>query len=364
MKLLITLDFPPEKGGIQKYLLGIVLNTYKKEDYVLVGCRSSQKYKEKIYSSLDYISNPLSKINKKFSLIPLFIKLLKIYLKNKDNLFIECGNIYTAIIPYIISLFLPVKYAVYCYGTELYNLRKYSLKKIIFTCILKKANVLFAISQYTKSLISQLIQNNKEKIKVIYPKLIITEQKKLELIRTLNNKQEKVDNEQVINMLSVGRLVWHKGHIILLRAVLLLPANIKWHLVICGNGPLLKYLVDYCKEKNIKDLVEIKTSLSDDELELEYKKASFFIFPSIYCKNGVEGFGIALLEAMANNLPIIATNAGGIPEVLDNGNCGILVPSNNPQAIKDAIIKLSEDKELKQKLIKNAIERLLKYFVW
>jgi glycosyltransferase involved in cell wall biosynthesis len=164
-------------------------------------------------------------------------------------------------------------------------------------------------------------------------------------------------------ILCVGRLVCHKGHDVLLEAVSQLPRDRQWYLVIAGNGPLLSSLTRKCIDLGIADRVTFKTGLLDKELEQEYQRASIFVLPTVPV-NGTEGFGIVLLEAMAHRLPIIASNIGGVAEVLDKGSCGVLVEPGDAKRLCDAIRRVADDASLREALTSSALERLRKNYVW
>ena len=103
MKLLITLDFPPEIGGIQKYLYSIVKHTYTQSDKIIIGVDKMVKpfINIGLPCQCAYHSFFLSPLNKKFSLIAMLIPYLKICLKYRRSLCIECGNVYAALIPWL-----------------------------------------------------------------------------------------------------------------------------------------------------------------------------------------------------------------------------------------------------------------------
>ncbi len=88
-----------------------------------------------------------------------------------------------------------------------------------------------------------------------------------------------------------------------------------------------------------------------------YRRASVFVMPSYY-----ETFGISCLEAMAFGLPVVATRAGGLPEVVEDGVTGLLVPPGDPQALADAIRRLLADPELRRRMGQAGRERVVAEF--
>lgn len=353
-KIMITLDFPPEYGGIQRYLYNIVKHTYCSDDIVVVGSRRNYNYNDKnIPCKVSYFSNPLSVINKKFSLIPLILYLLRFRKKFSGDIDIECGNLYAAIAPLVLNFVYGINYSVFCYGKELITLQKKGLKTFFLRLVLNRAKKLYYISSYTAQLIRKICPE--KSLSCLPPKI--------ESIYLLNNDSFGKTYEKLC-LLSVGRLVEHKGHEYLIYAAKALPRTIQWTLTIAGSGPCERYLKKLAEKLNVSDKVFIKTSLDDNSLRKEYQKANIFIFPSMETKTGTEGFGIALLEAMAYKLPIIASRTGGIMEVIEYGRCGICVNPGDSDEIKVAILKLVGNQQLREELIKNATDTLLKNYVW
>jgi glycosyltransferase involved in cell wall biosynthesis len=82
-----------------------------------------------------------------------------------------------------------------------------------------------------------------------------------------------------------------------------------------------------------------------------------FVHPSLW-----EGFGIVLLEAMALDLPIVASDVSAIPEIILNGQTGLLVPPGDPPGLAAAIIRLYRDEELAKALGQAGQLRLARYF--
>lgn len=353
MKILLTLDFFPEQGGIQRYLFNLVKYSYDKSDLVLVG--SSTKTDKKptgLPCAVEYFSNRFSKKNKKAALLNLFAALLISLIKFKKNTIVEAGNIYAAIPVLLISLFLPVKYSVYCHGKEIMPLGKKSWQAFLFRCILKRAQKISYISKHTVSFLLAL--NVDHKLCYLPPKI------ENSLLADISNK----NLHDPIHLLSVGRLQQHKGHDFLLDLMTELPVNRKWKLTIVGSGPQYPFLKERIANYSLEEMVNLTDSISDKSLLELYESADIFLFPSRETKDSTEGFGIVLIEAMAQGVAIVASQVGGIAEVLDNGNCGLLVPPDQKQPWIDAITMLISDQKLRTRLIQNARERVEEQYVW
>jgi glycosyltransferase involved in cell wall biosynthesis len=162
----------------------------------------------------------------------------------------------------------------------------------------------------------------------------------------------------------VGRLVEHKGHRVLLEACGSLPSSLVWRLLIAGSGPEVSRLRAAAGKIGISDRVTFKTGLSDAELTGEYRGADVFVLPSLETRTGAEGFGIVLLDAMAEGIPIVASDTGGIGEVLENGSCGVMVPPGEPAALVAAIVRVAEDPAARRLITEKAFERVREHYAW
>jgi len=89
------------------------------------------------------------------------------------------------------------------------------------------------------------------------------------------------------------------------------------------------------------------------------------MLPSITDSQGnTEGLGVVLLEAMACKLPVIASNIGGIPDIVHDGETGILVPEKDSMEISQSIIKLIENEDLRENLTFKGYYMVIEYFSW
>jgi len=112
--------------------------------------------------------------------------------------------------------------------------------------------------------------------------------------------------------------------------------------IVAGDGPEHHALVDLAGRLALGDAATFTGALPDDELARLYRQSDLFCLPSIQ-----EGFGIVFLEAMASGLPIVATNAASMPEVIPDGRAGLLVPPGDTVALAAALIELLADPGLR-----------------
>lgn len=353
MKLLITLDFPPDIGGIQKYLFGIVRFCYDENDLVYVaGIPYRTTGLIKLKTVVKYFTSPFDFVNRKISLLVLAFSYLLLCKRNRGNLTVECGNLYAAFVPWLLYEITGQPYIVYTYGSELIALKKKSVKNYLLKKILIRAKKFYALGSYSEKLLREL--NLPQQIDIVPPRITLP---------SLTDTRKKELNNNVA-VLSVGRLVKHKGHKNLIEAAHELVKTGDFDFVIAGEGPEYNTLKKMCVDLNLLNNVSIKRDLSDDLLHKEFCRADIFVLPSLKTSKGIEGFGIVLLEAMAYHLPIVASASGGITEVLDNGNCGILVKPGNIDELVSSISHLSNNPSHAENLTKNAYEHLINYYVW
>src|SRR3989338_1390540 len=139
---------------------------------------------------------------------------------------------------------------------------------------------------------------------------------------------------------TVGRLVPVKGHTYLIKAIQKVVKVIpEAKFLFVGDGELKSKLSEEIKSYDLQRNIFLLGARNDIATILSC--INVFLLPSLN-----EGFGMALIEAMAARKPVIATNVGGVPEVIINGTTGILVPSKDPEAFSSAIIKLYNNPEM------------------
>ncbi len=142
----------------------------------------------------------------------------------------------------------------------------------------------------------------------------------------------------------VANLNWRKGHEYLVRAFAsVVSAEPGARLLLVGEGPLRETLERLTRELCLTEEVRFLGRRSDVSELLP--ALDLFVLPST-----TEGLGVALIEAMAVGLPCVATRVGGIPEVVVDGETGLLVPARDPEALAHAILRLLSDPALGRRM--------------
>lgn len=142
----------------------------------------------------------------------------------------------------------------------------------------------------------------------------------------------------------VAHLADHKGHKYLIRATKILKEHTsEIKVIIVGEGPLRMELNREARDSKVEDIVFFLGFREDVPRLLS--SLDLFVLSSY-----LEGLGSSILDAMACRLPVVATRAGGIPEVVIHGETGLLVPPRNSRALARAILKLYKNREMASRL--------------
>lgn len=156
-------------------------------------------------------------------------------------------------------------------------------------------------------------------------------------------------------LLTVGRLVEKKGYEYAIDAVSQLVErgyDVEYHII--GSGERKNLLRNRVRERGIESHVEFLRNVSDERLEKELQKAELFVLPCVIASNGDRDVApVALKEAMAMQTACISTTISAIPELITDGDDGILVEPNNASALANSIAKLVDNPERRKTLAEN-----------
>ncbi len=350
MKILITLDFPPSKGGIQHYLHSITLDHYSEDDIILAPGPDKREQSEAVQTKARIIYIGASSVAGKGRLLfSVALAMFRLRHRLKSVNHIECGNVYAAIPVWLSHTLHHIPYRVYTYGTELLALRTFGLKSLFLRTVLSNAQIVYALGTYTKSLLRA--GGIRRPVRLRPPGIVVK-----------SIPGDKLSRRNKYEILSVGRLVPHKRHRDLLAALSLIVHSNPWTVTIVGDGPERQFLTRTSEHLHIASKVALTGEVSEDEKKLIYCQAGVFVLTSMETQTGTEGFGIVLLEAMAHRIPVVAYATGEIPEILDNGSCGILVDPGNVCRLAQALESVWSNRRATRRRIANAYGRVCRLY--
>jgi len=202
---------------------------------------------------------------------------------------------------------------------------------------INRADKVVTVSNFVKKSIVSMYRVPESKIETIYNGVSWEEYSHYHREKEKIREAYSLGYEPLI--LYVGRLERRKNLGSLIEAFKLVTKKIKCKLIIAGSGDqsFLKAIIPH----NIIKRIIFTGFVEDKVLKQLYNACDVFVLPS-----HMEGFGLTLLEAMAAAKPVVASNVGGIPELVKNGVNGILVDNNSSKGLADAVTFLLENPEL------------------
>ena len=167
-------------------------------------------------------------------------------------------------------------------------------------------------------------------------------------------------------VLFVGRLVERKGVAHLIEAMARLGQGDEGpRLEIVGDGPERPRLEALARRLGVANRVAFRGKIAPDELQASYARAAVCVLPSVLDARGdTEGLGVVLLEAMNHATPVIASRVGGIPDIVEDGVSGLLVPPGDADALAAAVRRVRDDPALARRLGEAGRRRLRERFSW
>ncbi len=360
-KLIVTLEYPPQVGGISSYIHNFLLHT-KSDEYVLYAPEmpGAKEFDEK-NSWKTYRFNPY------FPFWPhwlrIFFQILSIMKTEKISEIhihqvLPCG--------YLAWMMLKIKkipYVIFLHGSDVAVGTKNNWKKTLFSFVIRHARRTVVNSRFLENKVKQKIEIPGS-LTVFYPcpSDHFLEKIPVERLIALKNKLA-LQGKKVV--LTVSRMVDGKGypHIIrLLSEVCHEIPNIVWLFI--GDGPKKQTIVDLVQRNYLQNVVRFLGALPNDELPQYYQLADLFVLLSHQDEEAEESWGSVFLEASASGVPIIAGRVGGVEEAVENMRTGIVVDVYQSKAVVNSIASLLSNEKFAAELGRNGRERVQKEFRW
>lgn len=339
-KLLITIDYYPNVGGVARYLYG-----WKKKygvDVLADGREISEERK-------DY-----SVFRKKllWALPPKWLPLVfwsLLYSRHYEEIVIS------HILPAgYAALILRKPYTLILHGLDIINSGKIAWKKYWAKKILNHAKKIIVNSRATGELLRKVF-GDMYNYEVEYPQIE-------PLPAAIKDFKQELGLENKKIILSFGRLVKRKGQekvIRLMPKILeIVPEAV---FVIAGGGPEKAKLEGLAKIFSISEKVIFLGKVKEEELSNIYSACDVFVAPSLPSKDDWEGFGMVCLEAAYFGKPVVVTNTGGLPEAVEDNVTGYVV--QNDEKLLEKLITLLKNDELAKTMGEAGKERVRNKFL-
>ncbi len=165
-------------------------------------------------------------------------------------------------------------------------------------------------------------------------------------------------------IISIGRLIEKKGFGDLVEACRLLrERGVNFRCEIIGEGPLEVALREQIKAAGLTSLVTLSGPLPQDEVRARLARSAIFALPCVTeAGGGMDNLPTVVMEAMAAGLPVVSTAIGGVPEMVQDGITGFLLPEHQPRALSDILSRLLSDPALRHSLGKAGREHATRLF--
>jgi len=342
---IIVKDFPPDViGGMELQTKRMATELQESGHQVTVF---TKQYNGCIADDVDYdvVRLPNVRLNPFISTTTFLIVCLAAILRRRRDLdCLQCMMLYpVGFLGYAANLLTGTPYFAWIRGGDYYLMRGTNWKRWMMKVVLKDTLVLVQAADIREDVLNDFAG--------------IASAVNIELLGNgVDIPKKTADGDTV---LYVGRLAEKKGLQYLLDAMKIVNES-GWdpQFQIVGDGDQKSRLENHANEIDLS--VEFIGQVPHENLSKYYSEASIFVIPS------TEGEGLpnSVLEAMSWEIPVVATNSGGLPTLINDGETGFVVEMADPEALASKIITLLDDTELRERLGRNARNHVQSQYSW
>lgn len=369
---LLTFDFPPMGGGIARWMGELARRFPAGSLTVSTGSvPGSEAVDRALPNAVDRIGIPARRLRTVGGLL-LWSRRVTALARQRQPAFVWCGQVRPAAYPAKwLNERLGIPYGIMVHGGDLLGLQhrihQSRVKRSTARSLLGSAAVIVANSQWTSQLCRAVLGElgldaADGRVRVVP---LGTDPAQFRPGLDTANVRTRYGLEGRRWLVTVARLVPHKGVDVTLHALAsLAAAHPDLGYVVIGSGSQLSALQALAVELGLADRVRFLTDVGDDELPALYNAAQVYVGVSRQTGLDVEGFGIALLEASASGLPVVAGRSGGMADAVRDGETGVLVNSEDPREVAAAIERLLADPVLARRLGDGGRAAVIHHFNW
>ncbi len=333
--LLLTPDFPPNEGGVARYLRSLA--EYFRDDIEVVCAIDDRWQSYDPTAGYPIFRRPLlsswgfARWRKSVSFLRAFADRYRVV-------------VVSHVIPFgtaawVARWFTKMPYVVIVHGMDVRLAARSSRKKWIANRVLAGARTVVANSSALSREVATAF--GLSEVLVAYPCV------------PDSVAEASIHDPARSRLLTISRLVERKGHACVLNALALLKTS--GHLGgivydIAGEGPLEQTLRSMAEELGLEACVTFHGSVNDEKREALYQVADLFVMPVSQGSVDKEGFGLVYIEAARHGVPSISTRVSGVDEAVIDGETGVLLHAQDPQELAQKILELTQDSSLRLRL--------------
>lgn len=363
--LLVSEVFPPTHGGSGRWFWEIYSRFSAGSIACLVGAHPNVNANDSAFPHPIYrfALNSSEWGLRSFAGMRYYFKVwnkLRRLVKGEGIAQIHCGRVLPeGLAAMLINLTHRVPYTCYVHGEDVEVALTSRELKLLTRLVMNRAERIVANSQNSRRILTEKWQLPDHKVVVMTPGVDVDKFTPA----TGSQPLKKWAGKRVV--LTVGRLQRRKGQDMMIRALPTLEAHFpNLHYCIVGDGAEKNSLVSLAAELGVAHMVEFAGEIDDAEMVEHYRHCDLFALPNRRIGNDDEGFGMVLLEAQACGRPVLAGDAGGTRETLEQGATGVLVDCTVPERVAAALRQLLQDPGNLQTMGRAGRQRVEDYFGW
>lgn len=367
--LIITMEFPPQIGGIATYVDQFASALNPEKTIVLAPVYLDSK------SSEDFDKSRKYKIIRKNFLLPilfwprwirLFFQVRKIVKQEKIELIFINHVLPVGYIGSLIKKSLKVPFIIISHGTDIaYATRTKWKTKRVWKIISKTEQIVFNSESLKRRFLAKMPEFTNKSL-VVYPCpdpdfLVAPPQLEIDILR------EKLALQGKKVILTVARMEDGKGYphmVRVLPTILQQEPHVVW--IIVGDGPKREEIMKDIKDRSLQNVVRYIGYVPHNEIKKYYYLADLFVLLTHPDSSGrEEGLGLVFLEAESCGLPVVAGKSGGVEEAVLQAQTGIVIDiRQNALSMDETIVEMLKNRKYALSLAKNARDRIIAEFHW
>lgn len=352
--LLLATGFPPVVGGIERFALNIArgLQTAGCTVHVVttVGRGSD------LSAGIPVLRTP-PVLNRKFlKLVPLVIAAIRLCRRERPDHVVAMAWTHEGLAAVVLRALFGLEFAVVAHGTEILRYRDRPIYGFAMRFVLRRALRVVANSRFTEALIVGC-GVAADRVAVVNPPVDVVSGDPGD--RDVRRVEHQFGLEGRLVLFTAARLVPRKGHAQVIQVLGRLKDRYP-HLVyvMTGTGESRAQLAELASRLGVAHRVVFTGNVRHEDLQALFRRADLYVSPSIEIDGDIEGFGMALAEAGAHGVPVIAGRCGGVPDAIEDGRTGLLVTPGDLDELTRAIVSLVDDEPRRRALGQQARTRI------